>query len=123
MAGAAARLAAACYNPAMNRSPLLRLTSAGLYCELGGFHIDPWHPVARAVITHGHADHFAAGCKNYLTAASGRKILQQRLGPRAVIQPVEYVESLECAKKAETRSRRLARAVAAIRRLPPKKTG
>lgn len=79
----------------MNRSPLLRLTSAGLYCELGGFHIDPWHPVARAVITHGHADHFSAGCKNYLTAAAGKPILQHRLGPRAVIQPVRYGESLD----------------------------
>lgn len=79
----------------MSRSPLLRLTSAGLYCELGGFHIDPWHPVARAVITHGHADHFIAGCKRYVTETSGRRILQHRLGPRAVIQPVEYGQTLD----------------------------
>lgn len=79
----------------MNRSSLLRITSAGLYCELGGFHIDPWHPVARAVITHGHADHFIAGCKTYLTESTGRRILQQRLGPQAAIQPVEYGQSLD----------------------------
>lgn len=80
----------------MNRSPLLRLTSAGLYCEVGGFHIDPWSPVAKAVITHGHADHFVAGCKHYLTAKPGVHILRKRLGPRAVVLPLNYGESVDC---------------------------
>ncbi len=80
----------------MNRSPLLRLTSAGLYCELGGFHIDPWSPVAKGVITHAHADHFVAGCKHYLTAKPGVEILRKRLGPRAVIQPLSYGETVDC---------------------------
>jgi len=80
----------------MNRSPLLRITSAGLYCEVGGFHVDPWHPVARAITTHAHADHFVAGCKQYVTAASGRKILQHRLGPRADIFPLEFGTVLDC---------------------------
>ena len=39
----------------------LKPTASGLYCEPGGFHIDPSEPVARAVITHGHADHARAG--------------------------------------------------------------
>ena len=34
---------------------------AGLYCPPGDFYIDPVRPVARAVITHGHADHARAG--------------------------------------------------------------
>ena len=29
----------------------------GLYCPQGDFYIDPWRPVARAVITHAHGDH------------------------------------------------------------------
>jgi putative mRNA 3-end processing factor len=33
----------------------------GLYCPPGDFYIDPVRPVARAVITHGHADHARAG--------------------------------------------------------------
>jgi len=33
----------------------------GLYCAPGDFYIDPVRPVARAVITHGHADHARAG--------------------------------------------------------------
>ena len=40
---------------------LLHPTPAGLYCPPGDFHIDPVRPVARAVITHGHADHARAG--------------------------------------------------------------
>lgn len=80
----------------MTRFSLLRLTSAGLYCELGGFHIDPWSPVAKAIITHAHADHFAAGCKQYLTAAPGRRILQHRLGPHATIQSISYGEIVDC---------------------------
>jgi putative mRNA 3-end processing factor len=40
---------------------LLRPRPEGLYCEPGGFYIDPVVPVDRAVITHGHADHARAG--------------------------------------------------------------
>jgi len=31
---------------------LIESTSRGLYCAAGDFHIDPWQPVDRAVITH-----------------------------------------------------------------------
>ncbi len=40
---------------------LLRPRPEGLYCEPGGFYIDPVVPVDRALITHGHADHARAG--------------------------------------------------------------
>ena len=45
------------------RSPqeLLHPRPAGLYCPGGDFYIDPVQPVARALITHGHADHARAG--------------------------------------------------------------
>lgn len=39
---------------------LLSLSPPGLYCAAGGFHIDPWQPVDRALITHAHADHLDA---------------------------------------------------------------
>ena len=64
--------------------PLLRLTSRGLYCEAGDFHVDPWAAVDRAVVTHAHGDHVAWGCARYLTAASGRQVLLRRLGAAAV---------------------------------------
>jgi len=40
---------------------LLRETPQGLWCEPGGFFIDPVRPSDRALITHGHADHARAG--------------------------------------------------------------
>lgn len=79
----------------MSREPLLRLTSAGLYCSRGGFHIDPWNPVACAVITHAHGDHAVKGSRKYLAAAPGRAILQHRMGPRAQIHAVPYGSSLD----------------------------
>ena len=52
----------------------------GLYCPPGDFYIDPWRPVDRAVITHGHADHARPGNRHYLAAAPGAGILRARLG-------------------------------------------
>ena len=45
----------------MRAHELLTSTPAGLYCEAGGFHIDPPVPVARALITHAHSDHARPG--------------------------------------------------------------
>jgi putative mRNA 3-end processing factor len=78
----------------MTHTPLLRMTSAGLYCEAGGFHIDPCEPVAKAVITHGHADHLTRACRQYLTAADGYEIVAGRLGPLAQVATLKYGEAL-----------------------------
>lgn len=61
-------------------SALLRVTDAGLYCEAGDFFVDPWRPVARAVVTHAHSDHLTAGCGHYLLAARGVGVARERLG-------------------------------------------
>ncbi|WP_112323462.1 ligase-associated DNA damage response exonuclease [Oceanibium sediminis] len=45
----------------MTPDALLHPRPEGLYCPAGDFHIDPVRPVARALITHGHADHARAG--------------------------------------------------------------
>ena len=50
---------------------LVTHTDHGLYCPAGDFHIDPWRPVARAVITHAHADHARSGSKHYWCSAPG----------------------------------------------------
>ncbi|WBY03403.1 ligase-associated DNA damage response exonuclease [Ramlibacter tataouinensis] len=52
----------------------------GLYCPPGDFFIDPWRPVARAVITHAHADHARIGNGHYLAAAAAEGVLRARLG-------------------------------------------
>jgi len=36
---------------------LITYTPSGLYCAAGNFYIDPIKPVARAVLSHAHADH------------------------------------------------------------------
>lgn len=51
----------------------------GLYCPPGDFYIDPWRPVDRAVITHGHGDHARFGHAHYLAAAEGAPVLHARL--------------------------------------------
>ena len=58
----------------------------GLYCPAGDFHIDPWRPVRRAVITHGHSDHARAGMGEYHAAADGTGILRWRLGDVPLIE-------------------------------------
>lgn len=75
--------------------PLLRLTHSGLYCQEGGFHIDPWSPVACAVVTHAHGDHAVKNSRRYLTAEPGRLILQHRMGPRALIQGLGFGEAID----------------------------
>jgi putative mRNA 3-end processing factor len=59
---------------------LVQLRPEGLYCPAGDFHIDPWRPVPRAVITHGHGDHARIGMGEYHSTRSGLPILQWRLG-------------------------------------------
>ncbi len=71
---------------------LLRVDDCGLYCEAGGFHIDPWRPVARALITHAHADHARSGSDAYLAASAGLPLLRARLAEDAAIEGIGYGE-------------------------------
>jgi putative mRNA 3-end processing factor len=61
-------------------SDVLAVTPDGLYCAAGDFHIDPWRPVERAVITHAHSDHARWGCRRYLAPQAGVRLLRTRLG-------------------------------------------
>src|SRR4051795_6103750 len=70
---------------------LLTLTEAGLYCERGGFHLDPWAPVERALVTHAHADHAAAGVKQLLCAQPSASLLRHRL-PESTVESLPYRE-------------------------------
>lgn len=75
--------------------PILTVNDCGLYCEAGGFHVDPWKPVERAIITHGHSDHARWGMKRYLCTTDGECVLRTRLGPLAKVDTLEYGETLE----------------------------
>jgi putative mRNA 3-end processing factor len=66
----------------------------GLYCPPGAFYIDPWRPVERAIITHGHADHARWGSVSYLCHRDSVPILRRRLGDLNV-QGVLYGEPVD----------------------------
>ena len=73
----------------MRDGDVLHLTDRGLYCAAGDFFIDPWRPVARALVTHGHADHARWGHGAYMATDAAAPVLRHRLGDIRV-QPVAY---------------------------------
>jgi putative mRNA 3-end processing factor len=58
----------------------LRVLPQGLYCEPGGFFIDPTQAVGRAVITHAHSDHARPGHRAVLASANTLALMRARLG-------------------------------------------
>lgn len=72
------------------RHGLLKLTDVGLFCEAGGFYVDPWQSVERAVITHGHTDHAHWGHKNYLCSTSCGPVLKARYGADLPVETLAY---------------------------------
>jgi putative mRNA 3-end processing factor len=69
---------------------LIEPAGGGLYCAAGGFHIDPWEPVERAVISHAHGDHLRHGSRAYLCAEAGERLVRHRLGDAARIESAPY---------------------------------
>jgi len=59
----------------------LQPDASGLFCLPGKFHIDPYRPVPRAVITHGHSDHARPGHGAVLATPETIAIMQTRRGP------------------------------------------
>ncbi|WP_299654388.1 ligase-associated DNA damage response exonuclease [uncultured Tateyamaria sp.] len=74
-------------------SSALTFTPAGIYCPAGDFYIDPWKPVDRALITHGHADHARWGMGSYLATDTAAPVMRHRLGDVS-IDTVAYGETL-----------------------------
>ncbi|NNE87371.1 MAG: ligase-associated DNA damage response exonuclease [Silicimonas sp.] len=71
--------------------PVLSFTKRGIYCTAGDFYIDPWKPVDRALITHGHADHARSGMGRYMMTESAAPVMQHRLG-KIAHDAVQYGE-------------------------------
>ena len=78
----------------VHRQDLIVQRPEGLYCPPGDFYIDPWRPVARAVITHAHADHARRGHAHYLAAAPAAGVLRARLGD-ITLQTLPYREVID----------------------------
>ncbi|KQR75978.1 DNA ligase-associated DEXH box helicase [Rhizobium sp. Leaf384] len=73
----------------MKPETLLYPTPKGLFCEAGGFYIDPVHPVDKALITHGHADHARSGHGEVLATRETLEIMAIRYGADFCRQPQE----------------------------------
>ncbi len=76
----------------------LRVTEAGLWCEPGGFFVDPLRAVDRAVITHAHSDHARPGHRHVLATAETLALMRERLGEEragGTQQALRYGEALE----------------------------
>lgn len=69
----------------------LEFRPQGIYCPAGDFYIDPWKPVERALITHGHADHSRWGMKRYLATEAATPVIKHRLGDIS-IETISYAE-------------------------------
>lgn len=79
--------------PADAADRLVVPTDRGLYCAAGDFHIDPWRPVDRAVVTHAHSDHATPGSARYLCSSVGVEVLRQRVHAGARIEGLDYGKS------------------------------
>lgn len=75
----------------------LQVTRKGLYCKPGDFYVDPHRPVARAVVTHGHADHARPGNGKVLATRETLEIMRSRYGDNAggSLQPLSYGEPVK----------------------------
>ncbi|WP_343633989.1 ligase-associated DNA damage response exonuclease [Fluviicola sp.] len=73
---------------------MLKFTDKGMYCQPGKFYIDPWRPVDKALITHGHSDHARWGSKAYLCQHDTKPILKLRLGADISVESVSYGEPI-----------------------------
>lgn len=73
---------------------LLQFTDKGIYCPQADVHLDPWQPVARALITHGHSDHARWGSQRYLCTHEAKSVIQYRLNTTSPIESVSYGEEV-----------------------------
>ncbi len=88
----------------MRPEDILGLTPAGVYCKLGGFHIDPTRPVERALITHAHSDHARAGHGAVLATAETLDLMRLRYGENFAgsAQAIRYGETAPLDRAAVT---------------------
>lgn len=67
----------------------MEVRAEGLYCAPANAYIDPSRPVARAIITHGHADHARAGHQQVLATPETMAIMRCRYGEQHAAQQQE----------------------------------
>jgi len=73
---------------------MIQFRPEGIYCPQADVYIDPWRPVNKAIITHGHSDHARYGHKEYLCHPFSKPILNLRLGEDLSVQTLAYHETI-----------------------------
>lgn len=73
---------------------LLEFTAKGIYCPAADVYLDPWQPVKKALITHGHSDHARWGHEEYLCTIAAEPIIKHRLQLTDNIQSVAFGEKV-----------------------------
>jgi putative mRNA 3-end processing factor len=73
---------------------LLEFSNKGIYCPPADVYIDPWRPVDKALITHGHSDHSRWGHKQYLCTHAALPAIRHRLGAQMKLQGIGYGEAV-----------------------------
>jgi len=66
----------------------------GIYVRPADAWIDPSQPKAKAMVTHGHADHARGGHSAVLATPETLAIMDCRYGQQSGVQPIAYGESL-----------------------------
>ena len=73
---------------------LLEFTGNGIYCPLADVYLDPWKPVPKALVSHGHSDHASWGHGSYLCTTSAAPVIKHRLNLSGNIQAIEFGKSI-----------------------------
>jgi putative mRNA 3-end processing factor len=71
---------------------LLEFTDKGICCPRAQVYLDPWKPVKRALITHGHSDHARWGNEHYLSTETAAPVIRHRLQLNSNLQTIRYGE-------------------------------
>jgi putative mRNA 3-end processing factor len=74
---------------------LLQFTDRGIFCPQADVYLDPWKPVDRAIISHGHSDHAYSGHKHYLCTKEALPVIRHRLFLENNIEGLAYGETVQ----------------------------
>jgi putative mRNA 3-end processing factor len=79
---------------AITTMALLEFTADGIYCPQADVYLDPWRPVKKALITHGHSDHARWGHQRYLCTTAAAPVIRHRLNLGSNLETVDFGERL-----------------------------
>lgn len=74
--------------------PLLEFNDCGIYCRQADVYLDPWKPVKRALVSHGHSDHASWGHEYYLCTHTAKPVIAYRLQLVNQLQSVDFGEKV-----------------------------